>query len=183
MAVRYKLCISFSIIVILLMTQAWLRPVLAHGPVTSSKIRVNNEKLGPYILLVATAPSPATVGPMDVWVRVADDETSRLLRDAVITVEATPQHGNSTLTAQATHEHAGNAFDYVAHLDLPDSGQWNFTIYVEQELGPVKVSFTETVTGGSNMSLLVGLGVAFTALAAIIGVYLWRQSAAASEVA
>jgi hypothetical protein len=183
MAARYQILIAFPIIVTLFTAQVWLRPALAHGPVSSSKIAVNNEKFGPYILLVATSPSPATVGPMDIWVRVAQEETSQLLRDAVVTVEATPQSGSPALTAPATHEHAGNAFDYVAHLDLPEPGQWDFTIYVEHELGPVNVAFTETVAGGLNMGLLIALIVPFMALALIIGVYLWRQSAAASKVA
>jgi hypothetical protein len=173
-----QIFISLALLATLFTLHSSLHPILAHGSTGSSKIIVDNEKFGPYILLVATSPSPLTVGAMDVWVRVAEDETDRLLRDAVVRVEATPQSRGATLTAQATHEHAGNAFDYVAHLDLEDSGPWDFTIYVEHELGPVDVAFTDTVAAESNMSLLIGSVIAFVVLAMLLGLYLWRKSAA-----
>ena len=171
--------ISISLVFITTLLTAYLpQPVLAHSPTGGSKIRISDEKVGPYILLVATSPLPVTVGQMDVWVRVRDGETDKLLRDAVVMIEATPQRGGPTLAAQATHEHAGNAFDYVAHLDIEDAGQWNFTVYVEDEPGQIDVAFTESVDRESNIILLIGLAVAFVVLATVVGVYLWRQSAA-----
>jgi hypothetical protein len=174
----YRIFVSLSFMVTLFAVQGLLHPVLAHSPTGGSKIRVNDEKVGPYNLLVATSPLPITVGQMSVWVRVSEEETGRLLRDATVMVEATPQGGGATLTAQATHEHAGNAFDYVAHLDIADSGQWDFIVYVQDEPGQVDVTFAETVTGGSNIILLVGLAASFVIVAVLVGVYLWRQSAA-----
>ena len=155
-------------------------PALAHGPTGTSKIRVNSETIGPYNLLVATSPQPVTMGPMSVWVRVADNETDRLLRNATVMVEATPPSGGPALSAQATHDHAGNAFDYVAHLDINDGGEWNFVVYVEDEPGQVDVTFTETVSQALNLNLLIGLAVAFVILALVIGIYMYRQSTAAT---
>lgn len=154
-----------------------LYPALAIGPGTgSSKIRFDDQ-IGPYNLLVATAPAPPTIGQISVWVRVTETETSKMRRDAVVTVEATPRAGGPTLTAQGTHKNAGNNFDYVAHLDIADAGQWDFTIYVEDEPGPVDVSFTETVTGESNVTVLIGLAIPFAVLVVGVGIYLWRRSA------
>jgi LPXTG-motif cell wall-anchored protein len=44
-------------------------------------------------------------------------------------------------------------------------------------LGTVDVSFGETVTGGTNLTWLLGLAVPFVVLAGGVGVYLWRRSA------
>jgi hypothetical protein len=173
----YRIIIGLSLFITLFTTDGRLHSVLAHGPDTSSQVKINNEKFGPYILLVAISPDPAIVGEMDVWVRVAEGETDRLLRDAVVVVEAAPRSGGPTVTAQATHEHAGNAFDYVAHVDVEESGQWDFVIYVEDEPGSIDIAFTETVTGESNVVLLLGLAALFVALATGIGLYLWQQSA------
>lgn len=173
----YQIFISLPLIIILFAALGLLHPVLAHSPTEGIKIWVNDEKIGPYVLLVATAPQPATVGQIDVWVRVAEDGTGRLLRNAVVMVEATSQDNGATLTTQATHELAGNAFDYVAHLDIEDAGQWDFTVYVEAEAGQADVTFTETVNRGWNTTLLIGLAVSFVVLAVMVGVYLWRQSA------
>ena len=154
-------------------------PALAIGPGTGgSKIRVSDERIGPYILLVATSPLPVTVGQMSVWVRVTDDKTDQLRRDAVVMIKATPHDGGPTLTAQATHQNAGNDFDYVAHLEVKNTGQWDITVSVEDELGQAEVSFVETVTRGLSATVLVGLAIPFVVLAVVVGIYLWRRSAA-----
>lgn len=153
-------------------------PALAIGPGTGgSKIRVSDEQIGPYVLLVATSPLPVTVGQMSVWVRVTDAATDQLRREATVTVEATPRSGGPTLVAPATHQNAGNNYDYVAHLPVEQAGQWVVTVTVEDGPGPVETSFTETVSRGLSISLLIGLAVPFVVLAVGVGVYLWRRSA------
>lgn len=180
----YLIFINLSLIIILIAAPGLLRPVLASGPGTGgSKIRVNDEQVGSYTLLVATAPTPPTIGQMSVWVRVRDVETNKMRGDAVVMVEATPRTGGPTLTAQGTHKNAGNNFDYVAHLEIEDFGQWDFTIYVEDELGLADVSFTETISGGSDFTLLIGLAIPFVVLAVGVGIYLWRRSATGRDVA
>jgi hypothetical protein len=155
------------------------QPALAIGPGTGgSKIRVSDERIGPYILLVATSPLPVTVGQMSIWVRVTDDKTAQLRRDAVVMIKATPHNGGPPLTTQATHQNAGNDFDYVAHLEVKNPGQWDITVSVEDQLGQAEVSFVETVTRGLSATVLVGLAVPFVVLAVVVGIYLWRRSAA-----
>lgn len=151
---------------------------LASGPGTGgSRIQIDNEPAGPYVLLVATSPLPITVGQMNVWVRVMDSEGETALRDAVVKVEATPAGGGEAVTAPATHQNAGNAIDYVAHLAVQRGGDWNVKVTIEDELGQAEVAFTETVTSGVSLGLIIGLGVPFVVLLAIVGVFLWRRSA------
>lgn len=161
---------------ILLISQA--SPALAIGPGTGgSKIRVSDEQIGPYTLLVATSPLPVTVGQMSVWVRVTGAQDNKLRRDAVVMIAATPRGGGPTLTTQGTHKNAGNDFDYVGHLDVEQSGQWDVTITVEDELGQAEVAFTETVTRGRSAWGLVALAVPFIVAAGVVGYYMWRRSA------
>lgn len=154
-----------------------IHPAQAIGPGTGgSKIRVSDERIGPYVLLVATSPLPVTVGQMSVWVRVTDAGTDQLRRDSVVKIEATPRTGGPTITAEATHQNAGNEYDYVAHLDVAQTGQWDFTVYVEDEPGQAETAFTESVTRGLNAGLLIALAVPFVGLAVGVGIYLWRRS-------
>lgn len=154
----------------------------AIGPGTGgSKIRISDERIGPYILLVATSPLPVTVGQMSVWVRVTDIHTNQLRRDAVVTIRATPREGGETLIAEASHKNAGNDYDYVAHLEVQSTGQWDVTVSVTGEPGEAEVAFTETVTQGLSLGLLLGLAIPFIVLAVVVGIYLWRRSVAGPQ--
>jgi hypothetical protein len=175
---------SLQFIIGLLLFITLLAPpaVQAIGPGTGgSKIRVSDERVGPYILLVATSPLPVTVGQMSVWVRVTDSQTNQLRRDAVVMIHATPREGGETLIAEASHKNAGNNYDYVAHFEVQNTGQWNVTVTVEGEPGQAEVSFTETVTQGLSLGLLLGLAIPFIVLAVVVGLYLWRRSARDSD--
>lgn len=152
--VWYRILVSLAVIVVTSTVYSLLHPTLAIGPGTGgSKIRVSDEKIGPYAFLVATSPLPVTVGQMSVWVRVTDGQTGQLRRDAVVMVEATSLSGGPTFTAQGNHQYAGNDYDYVAHLDVETTGQWNVKILVEDELGQAKATFTETVTSGLGITV------------------------------
>ena len=137
-----KLLIKLLLVSAVFVIVGLFQPVLAIGPGTGgSKIRVNDEEHGPYILLVATSPLPVTVGQMNVWVRVTGLEDSQLHRDAKVLVEATLRGDGSTVSAEGSHKNAGNDYDYVAHLDVEQSGQWDVTITVSDELGDAEVVF------------------------------------------
>ncbi|MCL4294532.1 MAG: hypothetical protein KJ077_02335 [Anaerolineae bacterium] len=176
----YRIIASLVVIIITSTVYELLYPVLAIGPGTGgSKIRVSDERIGPYILLVATAPLPVTVGQMSVWVRVTDGQTNQVRRDAIVTVEATPFDGGPTLTAQGSHQNAGNDYDYVAHLPVERTGQWNIAVLVEDEPGQAETTFTETVTRGLGIQVLVAIGLPFVVLAVVVAIYLWRRAAMA----
>ncbi len=170
--------ISLLFIFCLIVTQTLLHPVLAIGPGTGgSKIRVNEERIGPYILLVATSPLPVTLDQqMSVWVRVIDPTTNELRPDAAVTVVATHRETGQTLTAPATHRNAGNDHDYVAHFDIENAGPWEITVNISDEPGEAEVSFVERVSAGLSLALVAVLGIPFAVLVMIIGVYLWRRS-------
>lgn len=173
-----KILLTFFLVVSFLPLLGRYQPVQAIGPGTGgSKIKVSDERIGPYVLLVATSPLPVTVGQMSVWVRVTDAQTDQLRRDSVVMIEATPRTGGPTITAEATHQNAGNDYDYVAHLEVEQTGQWDVTVYVEDEPGQVQTAFTESVTRGLNAGLLIALAVPFVGVAAGVGLYLWRRSA------
>ena len=174
-----KILLGLALIVTLFMVRGWLGPVLAHSPTGARiNIRVSDQRVGPYVLLVATYPDPATIGQMDVWVRVGVDGTNRFLRDAVVTIEATSRNGGAPQTIKATHDLAGNAFDYVGHLDLETTGQWDFNVRIESDLGPANVTFSDNVRW-LNTQLLISIAGAVIVLALVLGLYMWRQSAAA----
>lgn len=167
---------------VLMITLLLLLPplTLASGPGTGgSKIRIDNEAAGPFVLLVATSPLPITVGQMSVWVRVMDTNGQKALRDAVVKIEATPAGGGDLVTGVATHQNAGNEIDYVAHLDVERTGSWDVKVMVEDDLGQAEVTFTETVAGGLSTGLIVGLAVPFVFLMIVVGVFMWRRSASA----
>ena len=172
-----RIALLIVLIIFLFGTAGLFKPTRAIGPGTGgSKIRVSDEEIGPYILLVATSPLPVTPGQMSVWVRVTDATTDQLRRDAVVTVEATPRGGGPTLNAQATHQNAGNDYDYVAHLEIEQTGQWDVTVFVEDEPGDVQTSFTETVSRGLSATVLIAVAVPFIVLAVVVGIFLWRRS-------
>ncbi|MCK6626383.1 MAG: hypothetical protein L6R45_14550 [Anaerolineae bacterium] len=174
--------LSFVIALLLFMTLLMPVAVQAIGPGTGgSKIRVSDERVGPYILLVATSPLPVTVGQMSVWVRVTDIHTNQLRRDAIVTIRATPREGGETLMAEASHKNAGNDYDYVAHFEVQSTGQWDVTVSVTGEPGQAEVAFTETVTQGLSLGLLLSLAIPFIVLAIVVGIYLWRRSAAGAQ--
>jgi FlaG/FlaF family flagellin (archaellin) len=153
-------------------------PVQAIGPGTGgSKIRVSDQKFGPYVLLVATSPLPVTVGQLSVWVRVTDAASQQLRREAVVMAQAGLRGGGQTLTVQATHQNAGNDYDYVAHFEVNQPGQWDITVTVDDAPGQVKTSFTETVTRGLSATVFIAVAVPFVVLAVVAGLYLWRRSA------
>jgi hypothetical protein len=173
-----KIC-KLTVLSLIIINLLFSSPAQAIGPGTGgSKIRVNDEQHGPYILLVATSPLPVTVGQMSVWVRVTGLDDNQLRRDAKVMIEAMPASGGAAVVAEGSHKNAGNEFDYVAHLELPQSGQWDVKVTVADQLGEAEVSFRETVAQGRSASALVGLAVPFVVLAIIVGIYLWRRSSA-----
>jgi hypothetical protein len=176
LGLKYKLLLCFSLMAIILLFSP---SALAIGPGTGgSKIRINDEQHGPYTLLVATSPLPVAVGQMSIWIRVTGLQDNQLRRDAKVLVEATPTEGGSPLTAEGTHQNAGNDFDYVAHLAVEQTGQWDVKVSVSDELGETEVTFRETVTRGRTTAALIGLAIPFIVLALVVGIYLWRRSSA-----
>jgi hypothetical protein len=175
----YRTIVGFFLLLVWVTIYVPVSAVWASGPGEGgTQVRIDNERVGPYFLLVATGPHPLAAGPMNVWVRVLDANKNQIRADAIVTVEATPRRGGSTHTAPATHENAGNDSNYLAHVQIDRSGEWDVTVYVQDQPGSVNISFMETVAGGSNLTVLIILAIPFVALVIGVGFYMWRRSAA-----
>lgn len=173
-----QILLSLLCFIALCATNSFIPLALAIGPGTGgSKIRVNEDHIGPYTVLVATSPLPVTLDQqMSVWVRISDPVTNNLRREAQVVIAATHRDSGKTLTAEATHQNAGNDYDYVAHFDIKNTGQWDVTVTISDNPGVAQVSFVESVSSGLSVTVIVALGIPFIVLAAVIGVYLWRRS-------
>lgn len=171
-----RIFISLFFISILSVFFGWLNWVSASGPGEGTQVRIDDERVGPYTMLVVTGPHPLKVGQLNVWVRVKHAAKNQIRNKATVMVEATHRSGRPTVTGPATHENAGNDFNYLAHLSIEKSGEWDVTVDVEDDPGSVDVSFTESVTSESNPMLLAILTIPFLVLTVGIGVYLWRRS-------
>lgn len=179
----FRLSIAIILIATIFLLTGILSPVLAIGPGTGgSKIRVDGERIGPYTLLVATSPLPVTMGQMSVWVRVTGAADDQLRRNADVTIVAKPRGSDGpVVTAKGTHKNAGNDYDYVAHLDVDQTGQWDVTVTVTDELGQAEAAFTESVSRGSSAQTLGIIAIPFVLGIVGVGIYLWRRSAASDE--
>ena len=175
----YQLPIAALLIVAIFLITGLFSPTLAIGPGTGgSKIKVDSERIGPYILLVATSPLPVTMGQMSVWVRVTGAADDQLRRDADVTVVAKPRGSDGPLvTAKGSHKNAGNDYDYVAHVDVDQTGQWDVTVTVTDDLGQAEAAFTESVSRGSSAQTLGIIAIPFVLGIVGVGIYLWRRSA------
>ena len=175
----FRLSIAWLLIVAMFLINGLFNPTLAIGPGTGgSKIKVDNERIGPYVLLMATSPLPVTVGQMSVWVRVTGAADDQLRRDADVTVVAKPRGSDGPLvTAKGSHKNAGNDYDYVAHVDVDQTGQWDVTVTVTDDLGQAEATFTESVSRGSSAQTLGIIAIPFVLGIVGVGIYLWRRSA------
>jgi hypothetical protein len=100
------------------------------------------ERRGDYRITVFTSPTPLRAGPVDVSVFVQDAATGEPIRDAQITVRASPRGcPEAAIHQSATTDAATNKLFQAALFDLPDAGWWDVTIIVEGLRQPVEVHF------------------------------------------
>ena len=116
---------------------AWPVAARADGGV----VRLN-ERAGPFVVTVFTAPSPVSVGPVDVSVMVQEATDARPVLDARVSLVFRGEDG-SGLAAEATREQAQNQFLYAAPVDLPSPGRWDLQVTVER--GPDSVTVATAI--------------------------------------
>lgn len=133
-----------------------------------SRIVLGDAPVGPYLLFVTSAPSPAPPGPITYVVRVTDPATRTIIRDAEIAIVLAPPGGGATIRAAATHAAAGNEVDYAAHITLESEGTWSGTLRVAGALGEGQVDFVQQVTAQRRLSTVILVGIPF---AVVIGVF------------
>ncbi len=161
----------------ILLLCAWLllwhgaagRPARAEnlGPGGGTRIIVGDEVVGPYRLLVTSAPEPAQVGTVTFAVRISDPATGDKVLDADVAVELVHSQDGSTVSGPATHEDAGNPIDYAAHLQIEKPGIYNGAIRIQGPAGAAEVTFTQRVLAPRQFSTVLLIGLPFLAILGI----------------
>jgi hypothetical protein len=146
------------------------------GPGGGSLIVVGDEVVGPYRLLVTTAPEPAQVGVVTFVVRISDPASDEKVRDAAVNVELVHSEDGTLLTGAATHQNAGNPIDYAAHMQIEKPGVYNARIRIIGPAGPAEVSFTQRVAARRGFGTLLLIGLPFVVVLGILAsVWLGRS--------
>lgn len=138
-------------------------PATAISPTSGGgRIRVADAPIGNYIVTAVTTPDPLTPGQAQVTVAVGRAGTEERITDAEVAVlvrrptsEAPPQRYS------ADHATAGNAFDYGAHIELPTTGLWEFTVVVTGPEGSGEASFAVDVQQALNIGVVIACAVPF----------------------
>jgi hypothetical protein len=131
------------------------------GPGGGTRVIAGDELVGPYRILFTSSPEPAQIGKVTFLVRLSDPKTDEKVRDAEIIVELTHSETGATLSQAATHADAGNPTDYVAHVQVDQTGQWQGVLRVSGPPGTAQVSFMQRVVPKRQLSTLVLAGVPF----------------------
>jgi hypothetical protein len=151
------LCVS--VVVLLLLTPHTRAENL--GPGGGTRVIVGDEIVGPYQLLFTSSPEPAQIGTVTFIVRLSDPKTDEKVRDAEVVVALKHSESGATLSHEATHADAGNPIDYVAHVPLDQSGQWEGILRVSGPSGSAELPFMQRVAPKRQLSTLILAGVPF----------------------
>jgi hypothetical protein len=146
------------------------------GPGGTARIIVGDGVVGPYRLLVSSAPEPAQVGTVTFVVRVSDPQSNEKERDAQITVELVHSETGEKLTGAVTHRDAGNPIDYAAHIQVDQPGVYNGVLRITGPAGPAEVSFTQQVVSPRRWSTVLWIGLPFAVGLALFGLWYARAS-------
>jgi hypothetical protein len=106
------------------------------------------EESGPFAVSVFAFPSPLRAGPVDFSVLVQDRESLQSVLDAVVTIQLS--HEASAITANATHAQAQNKLLYAATVNLPNPGDWKYSVTVQRGATRAAVSSSTPVAGAQD---------------------------------
>lgn len=138
------------------------------GPGGGTRIITGDEVVGPYRLLITTAPEPAQVGTLTIVVRVNDASSGQRVDDASIQVELTDSASGTRLTQMATHANAGNAIDYAAHFTIEQAGTWNGLVRITGAAGTAEVSFLQRIQAQRKVGVLIAAGIPFIVILGLL---------------
>jgi hypothetical protein len=118
------------------------------------------EESGPFAITVFASPAPLRAGPADLSVLVQDRESLRAVLDAGVTLHLS--HGDSEFTLNATHGQAQNKLLYATVVNLPEAGEWKYSVTVEHGSARTAVSGSATVaaTQAGMSTHWVAIGIA-----------------------
>lgn len=175
---RWLLLVAFALLLILLTARAAAAENLGPG---GSRVIVGDEVMGSYRLLVTSAPSPATTGTVTFVVRITDAQTGVAVRDAQVEIELSK--GGQVIRQAATHQNAGNAIDYVAHIQIADEGSWAGIIRVNAPAGNLMREFTQQVTAPRTVTTVILVGIPFAAILVVFAALWLARSRSRDEAA
>ena len=107
-----------------------------------------HEESGPLSITVFASPSPLRAGLVDFSVLVQDRESLESVLDAVVAIQLS--HEASTITASAAHAQAQNKLLYAATVNLPDPGDWKYSVTVQHGANRATVSGSTPVAGAQE---------------------------------
>jgi hypothetical protein len=146
------------------------------GPGGGTRIIVGDEVVGPYRLLVTSAPEPAQVGTVTFVVRVSDPQSGEKERNAQITVELIHSETGEKLTGVITHRDAGNPIDYALHLLIEQPGVYNGTLHISGPAGVSEVTFTQQVLARRQLVAVLEIGLPFAVVLGLLAYIALRRS-------
>jgi hypothetical protein len=107
-------------------------PLFADGGVVLSR-----QESGPFVITVFAAPVPLRAGPIDLTVLVQTRNALEPVLDAEVSIRL---DGASEMRAEASRSRAQNKLLYAAALQVPQPGEWKYTVSVRSALGRAAIS-------------------------------------------
>jgi len=130
---------------------------------------------GPFVITVFAAPAALRAGPVDVTVMVQDRDLEPVL-DADVSIQ---MKGASEIAAHATRAKAQNKLLYAATFDVPQPGEWNYTVSVRNGAGQGMVS--GALQAGSPAPPLLSYAFYLAIPPVLIALFALRQWLSARE--
>ena len=146
------------------------------GPGGGTRIITGDEVVGPYRLLITAAPEPAQVGQVTFVVRISDPVSADKVRDAQVSLTLRNETAGAELTAEMTHQNAGNLIDYAAHMILQQPGLWTGVVTVTGQAGSTQVSFVQRILPARQLSTLLIMGMPFLVLLGALALFWFARS-------
>jgi hypothetical protein len=163
----------------LMLALVWA-PGCAHaenlGPGGGTRVIAGDDSVGPYRLFITASPEPAYTGQVTFMVRITDPKTGEKVKDAAVRVLLALPESGAQVEAAATHQDAGSAVDYAAHLQIAQPGQYDGVIHVAASQGPAELRFTQRVLSPRTTSALLILALPFVAVLLILGGFWYFRS-------
>jgi hypothetical protein len=166
-----------SMILLVLLGLAVALPAGAEnlGPGGGTRVIVGDQIVGPYRLLFTTSPEPAYSGTVTFVVRASDPQTGEKFKDLQVRIMLTDPASGAALTGEATHQNAGNAVDYAAHIPIDQAANWDGVLRVEGVPGAAEVKFVQRVLPKRGFNTMLLTGIPFVLLLAVLGVLWFRR--------
>ncbi len=140
-----------------------------------ARIRVGDQVIGPYRVLLTTAPDPASTGTLTIVAALKDPNTGAAVRDASIKATLVGTDG-SRLTGELTHANAGNATDYAAHIEIAQAQDYEVTVQIEGPAGPASITFTQNVSAPRSGTTLLLAGLPFFVILLVLAGIWWARA-------